>query len=79
MIAGNRFKCAAVVLFLWSDVIWKKSTSNFERIPFHRVPQEDIDRVIEVARWAPSGFNLQPWEFVVVRKPEPRKPRDSVT
>ena len=31
------------------------------------VPDEYIDRIIEAARWAPSGYNTQPWEFVVVR------------
>ena len=36
-------------------------------------PDEYIDKIIEVARWAPSGFNMQPWEFVVVKKPELRK------
>ena len=31
------------------------------------VPIEDVMRVIEAARWAASGNNSQPWEFVVVR------------
>jgi len=31
------------------------------------VPIEDVMRVLEAARWAPSGNNSQPWEFVVVR------------
>jgi len=31
------------------------------------VPIEDVMRVIEAARWAPSGRNSQPWEFIVVR------------
>ena len=31
------------------------------------VPDEDIDKIIEMARWAPSGFNTQPWEFIVIR------------
>lgn len=34
------------------------------------VPDEYIDKIIEVARWAPSGYNMQPWEFVVVNKRE---------
>jgi 5,6-dimethylbenzimidazole synthase len=25
--------------------------------------------MIEIARWAPSGFHSQPWEFVVIRDP----------
>jgi nitroreductase len=31
------------------------------------VPDELVDQVIEAGRWAPSGTNSQPWEFVVVR------------
>ena len=27
--------------------------------------QEKIDRFLEAARWAPSGFNEQPWRFIV--------------
>jgi nitroreductase len=31
------------------------------------VSQDIVDKVIEVARWAPSGANSQPWEFIVIR------------
>ncbi len=31
------------------------------------IPEDVVDRLIEAARWAPSGFNMQPWEFVVVK------------
>jgi len=34
------------------------------------VPDEYIDKIIEAARWAPSGANVQPWEFLVIKKPE---------
>ncbi len=32
------------------------------------VPDGYVEKIIEVARWAPSGFHTQPWEFVVVKK-----------
>ena len=32
------------------------------------IPDEDVGKIIEVARWAPSGANSQPWEFVVIRE-----------
>jgi nitroreductase len=32
------------------------------------VSQDVVDKVIEVARWAPSGANSQPWEFIVIRE-----------
>lgn len=31
------------------------------------VPEEMVEKVIEAARWSPSGANSQPWEFVVIR------------
>lgn len=37
------------------------------------VPDEYIDKIIEAARWAPSGANTQPWEFVVIRKAETKQ------
>jgi len=30
------------------------------------VPKEVLDRIFEMAPWAPSGMNLQNWYFVVV-------------
>lgn len=36
------------------------------------VPWELVERVLDAARWAPSGANLQPWKFVVVTDPDAR-------
>jgi nitroreductase len=33
------------------------------------VPIELLERLIEIARWAPSGYNLQPTHFVLVTDP----------
>ena len=30
------------------------------------VPRETIDKLLEDATWAPTGSNMQPWEFIVV-------------
>lgn len=37
------------------------------------VPDEVIDLAIEAAASAPSGANMQPWAFVVVRDPEVKR------
>ena len=34
------------------------------------VPAEIVEGLIDAARWAPSAGNIQPWEFIIVRKPE---------
>jgi nitroreductase len=44
-----------------------KSRRTIRRFKSDPVPDEYVDKIIEAARWAPSGFNLQPWEFVVIR------------
>jgi nitroreductase len=47
----------------------RRSVRFFKSEPF---PDEFIDKIIEVARWAPSGFHTQPWEYVVVKQKELR-------
>jgi nitroreductase len=34
------------------------------------VPPETVEKLIEAATLAPSAGNIQPWEFIIVRKPE---------
>ena len=36
------------------------------------VPDEYIEKILEAARWAPSGINAQPWEFIVVKDKDTR-------
>ena len=45
----------------------RRSIRRFKPDP---IPDGDIEKLIDVACWAPSGFNMQPWEFVVIKKPE---------
>jgi 5,6-dimethylbenzimidazole synthase len=33
------------------------------------VPEGAIEKILEAARWAMSGANSQPWEFIVVKNP----------
>jgi nitroreductase len=37
------------------------------------VKEEDIEMLIEAARWAPSAGNIQPWEFIIVRRHDLRE------
>ena len=48
----------------------RRSIRRFKSDP---IPDEYVEKIIEVARWAPSGFNSQPWDFVVVKKEDLRK------
>jgi len=37
------------------------------------VPDDVLLRILEAARWAPSPFNTQPWEFIIIRDKETLK------
>ncbi|MFC1861228.1 nitroreductase family protein [Chloroflexota bacterium] len=45
----------------------RRSIRKFKPDP---VPDEDLNKILEAARWAMSGANSQPWEFIVVRDKE---------
>ena len=47
-----------------------KKRRSIKRFKPEPIPDEYVDKIIEAARWAPSGFNMQPWEFVVVKNQE---------
>ena len=50
-----------------------KKRRSIRRFKSDPIPDEDVEKIIEVARLAPSGFNSQPWDFVVVKKDKLRK------
>jgi nitroreductase len=43
-------------------VLGRRSVRLFLPVP---VPRETITRIVDLARWAPSWGNTQPWEIVV--------------
>ncbi len=53
------------------DII--SSRQSIRKYTDEPVPDEMVDKILEAARWAPSGENEQPWHFVVVKDPETRK------
>jgi nitroreductase len=48
----------------------RRSIRSYKAQP---VPLAEVMKVLEVARWAPSGNNSQPWEFVMVRDAAKRR------
>jgi nitroreductase len=48
----------------------RRATPSFEDVPIHSA---DLEKIIRAGLEAPSGYNLQPWRFVVVRDREQRK------
>jgi len=37
------------------------------------VSEKTVEDLIDAARWAPSAGNIQPWEFIIVSRPEIKK------
>ncbi|MBE7180167.1 MAG: nitroreductase family protein [Terriglobus roseus] len=48
----------------------RRSTPSFDGAP---VPAEDLRHILEAGMAAPSGYNVQPWRFVVVQSPEQKR------
>lgn len=48
----------------------RRATMHFRPDP---VPDEYLNAILALAGHAPSGYNLQPWRFIVVRNEENRK------
>ncbi len=48
----------------------RRATPSFDGTP---IPAEDLRLILDAGLHAPSGYNLQPWRFVVVQSPEQKK------
>jgi len=54
-----------------NDVIRdRRATPSFDGTP---IPAEDLRQILEAGLHAPSGYNMQPWRFVVVQTPEQKR------
>ncbi len=56
----------------FSELMKKRRSVNFFD-PEKPVEQGVLEKIIEEASLTPSGFNLQPWNLLVVRSPEVKK------
>ncbi|HVG27091.1 MAG TPA: nitroreductase family protein [Acidobacteriaceae bacterium] len=48
----------------------RRSTPSFDGEP---IPPSDLRKILEAGLAAPSGYNMQPWRFIVVQHPEQRR------
>jgi nitroreductase len=48
----------------------RRSTPSFDGDP---IPARDLRKILDAGLHAPSGYNMQPWRFVVVQQPEQRR------
>jgi nitroreductase len=48
----------------------RRATQSFEQVPIHMA---DLEKIVRAGTEAPSGYNLQPWRFLVIREGEQKK------
>lgn len=48
----------------------RRATPSFDGEP---IPPEDLQQILDAGLHAPSGYNMQPWRFVVVQSLEQKK------
>jgi nitroreductase len=48
----------------------RRATPSFDGAP---IPAEDLKQILEAGLNAPSGYNMQPWRFIVVQSAEQKK------
>ncbi len=53
----------------YEAILTRRSVRRFEDRPLSR---EQLEKLLEAARWAPSAGNLQPWIFVVATSEDAR-------
>ena len=49
---------------VFSVIKTRRSVREYKDIP---IKNNYLDKILEAGRWAPSGVNIQPWRFLVVR------------
>ena len=54
-----------------TDVLLERRATN--HFTDEEVPEEYLNAILKLGAQAPSGYNLQPWRFIVVRGAENRK------
>lgn len=50
-----------------SAIKGRRAVRRFEEKPISR---EDLRKILEAGIWAPSGSNIQPWEFILITDKE---------
>src|SRR6516164_6575059 len=50
-----------------------KSRASVRKLKPDPIPDDYVTQILEVGRWAMSGANGQPWDFIVVKNPDTKK------
>ena len=55
-----------------------KTRRSIRKYTPEKVSDDDINKLVEAGRWAPSSSNKQPWKFIIVSKEETLRALSSV-
>ncbi len=61
---------AGIVKSLAQAIRERRSTPSFTG---EEMPSSDLRQILDAGLHAPSGYNMQPWRFIVVQHPEQKK------
>jgi nitroreductase len=61
---------AGIVKSLAQAIRERRSTPSFDGEP---IAASDLRQILDAGLHAPSGYNMQPWRFIVVQHPEQKK------
>ena len=61
---------ASVQKSLAQAISERRSTPSFDGEP---IPSSDLSQILDAGLHAPSGYNMQPWRFIVVQNPDQRR------
>lgn len=50
-----------------------RTRTSVRKLKPEPIPDEKITQILEAGRWAMSGANGQPWDFIVVKEPTTKK------
>lgn len=56
---------------LLEDLNWRHAVKAYD--PTKKVSQENIDKIVEAARLAPTSSGLQPFKVIVIQNQEKKK------
>jgi nitroreductase len=65
-----RAEMSVEIMDVFEAIKGRRSIRVFNR---RDVSDEDVAKLIDAAVWAPSAGNIQPWELVIVRKPDVKR------
>lgn len=51
-------------------IVQRRDTPSFDGTP---IPDADLKKILDAGLQAPSGYNLQPWRFIVVRSEDQKR------